>query len=542
MLPYKDSQMESTIVQSFIAGPAEIHFSINGKRFGDTPARGSVLPARPDVPPQIRMMTNLWENGCGSFRQKCRNFYLQGMFMRDYADDMPWPDEYERYFCTYHDLRTPVLRGYFTWRKLVRDGIYKKVPDSLAYMYIYELLCGIGPSENGEKVSSEGRKTEPSEVSVRAVMPVRERLERITGFEKEYIDSGIGGADMRRNLRRWMRDLAVIRGVPHEIARGCADAEMIARDDALAALRDVSLHTDEEIFTALGTFYGPRLEASPVIKKHGSRGRSLFASIWRYAAERLTPGGRGLFAACFGEQSAYPWHPLSNAVFWDGVKSADTEYILDDCRSYRCRDGVWTEERYEPLYFDKALFASLVRETDRQLRVYLGTGHDLTADENGAWVRECVRDAIEADRLAQIEARKPRIDLAGLGRIRADAAVTRDSLLTEDDLGERVNTGEGIDFDKEAYSGEGTNPSMPANTDADSGPLDQTQRDILSLLVHGTDPDTYMRERHLMPQVVADGINEACFDEIGDTLLGCEDDRLYIIEDYTDDAARIAGA
>ena len=44
-----------------------------------------------------------------------------------------------------------------------------------------------------------------------------------------------------------------------------------------------------------------------------------------------------------------------------------------------------------------------------------------------------------------------------------------------------------------------------------------------------------------MPSIVADTINEALFDEIGDTVLSCEDDRLSLVEDYCDDLAQILG-
>ena len=44
-----------------------------------------------------------------------------------------------------------------------------------------------------------------------------------------------------------------------------------------------------------------------------------------------------------------------------------------------------------------------------------------------------------------------------------------------------------------------------------------------------------------MPSIVADSINEALFDEIGDMPIECEDGKLAIIEDYTGDIRRILG-
>ena len=44
-----------------------------------------------------------------------------------------------------------------------------------------------------------------------------------------------------------------------------------------------------------------------------------------------------------------------------------------------------------------------------------------------------------------------------------------------------------------------------------------------------------------MASILADGINEALFDEFEDTVLLCEDGKLMIVEDYTDDLKRYLG-
>ena len=44
-----------------------------------------------------------------------------------------------------------------------------------------------------------------------------------------------------------------------------------------------------------------------------------------------------------------------------------------------------------------------------------------------------------------------------------------------------------------------------------------------------------------MPSMAADFINEALFDEIGDTVVTCEDDRLTLIEDYFENLAQLPG-
>ena len=144
----------------------------------DLRAGGYASTAIPRVPQKIREMIRLYEYRGESIEEKCRNFYRQGKFMEDYADDAPWTGEYRRYFTTYHDLHLPQLRGYFTWRTALRRGEFRPIAASLAYMYVYELLCGIGASSPEDS------------------------LHKMQEFEKGFLDSGIGDSFMRRNLHQ----------------------------------------------------------------------------------------------------------------------------------------------------------------------------------------------------------------------------------------------------------------------------------------------------------------------------------------------------
>jgi hypothetical protein len=64
---------------------------------------------------------------------------------------------------------------------------------------------------------------------------------------------------------------------------------------------------------------------------------------------------------------------------------------------------------------------------------------------------------------------------------------------------------------------------------------------VLRALLNGRPADDMMREAHVMPSILADEINEALMDEIGDTVLVCEDDRLSLVEDYREELAELVG-
>ena len=469
------------------------------------------------IPLKIREMMELYRHGDGSFENKCLNFYVQGKFMEDYEDNAPWNGECRRYFTTYHDLNADQLRGYFSWRAHVRRGEFRRIPASLAYLYLYELISGIG--------------TDSAE----------DCLAKMRAFEAGYLDPGYGDASMRVNLHRWMAEYAVVHGGSPEYLPAYVGGDLLKRDEALMKLRAPQDCTDEELFGALSQVTDGKIESSPVITKEGGRGRHLLAGVWRNLLENYDLDGWDIFTSCFGKLKEYPWHPFANAVYYSVRREEDREYVLNGCRKYVCRDGVWTEVRYDDLFFDKYRVHAVVRAADRLLRRYLKTGHYLRAKKEEEWVVPYIEAVIEKDKAAVLEAEreaeraaaeaaKPKvtIDLSGLDRIRRDAAITRESLLTEEEKAE---------FREE--------PTAPATAGlpvpVEIAGLDSIHTQILAEVMRGGNAAALIKENHLMPSVVADTINEALFDEIGDNVLICDGDEIELVEDYRMDLEDILG-
>ena len=486
------------------------------------------------IPTRILEMMQLYEYRSSSFENKCRNFVRQGKFMEDYEDDAPWNSEVKRYFATYHDLNINQLRGYFAWRTRVRRGEFHPITMSLAYMYIYELLNMIGAKTPEE-----------------AIRKMRE-------FEKGFLDSGIGDRSMRENLHRWIMEFAVLSGSPKEEVLPLIAPDLIERDRQLMVLRKPSEHSDEEVFGALNALTGGKTEKSSVFLKEPERGIHLFAEVWRYMAEHYDDCGWDIFAACFGKLRKFPWHPLANAVYMDQKKREEAEYKVTECRKFVCKNGEWSEIRYDELFFDRYRVHAIVHEADRQIRRYLKAGHYLKVKKGEEWITPYVEAVIEADRAAAVEAAKPKItiDLSGLDKIRRDAQITRDSLLTEDEMREQApEQMMKLAPEQAPQQAEGPAvqheeqqivqpmilelPEVPKeeekSAEVEIPSLDDTQAQILLSVMRGEPVAGMIREKALMPSVVTDAINEALFDEIGDSVLMCEGDEITLIEDYRED-------
>ena len=127
-------------------GVSSAFIKIPARENRDVPGRSCRKSWLDEIPEKIWEMMRLYRQGDGTIENRSRNFYIQGKFMEDYEDDAPWNGEFSRFFTTYHDLNVNVLRGYFTWRAHVRKGEYRRITTSLAYLYLYELINGIGGS------------------------------------------------------------------------------------------------------------------------------------------------------------------------------------------------------------------------------------------------------------------------------------------------------------------------------------------------------------------------------------------------------------
>ena len=510
------------------------------------------------VPQKILEMMELYQYGDGSFENKCRNFYVQGRFMEDYEDECWWNGEVRRYFVTYHDLNLSQLRGYFTWRTCVRRGDYRRISTSLAYLYLYELLNGIGTRSAGET------------------------LAKMREFACCYLDSGIGDPSMYENLRRWMLEYAVVSGAAREDVLGYIDAGSLRRDEALVKLRKPQEVPDDDLFAALSFITGGKIEKSPIIVREGERGKHLLTEVWRNLTENYCVDGWDIFTACFGKMRACPWHPLANAVYYSEGGPAYREYVVNDCRKYVCRDGLWTEVKYDNLYFDRFKINTVVRAADRLLRRYLKTGHYLKDKKDEMWITPYVEAVIEADKAAIEEAAKPvvTLDLSGLDRIRRDAVLTRESLLTDEERAELpppekeevfLSGSRGQRGQETMSSGmtkAAPDPQMQEITEenppeaasvipdrqmqeqekasgrsdlSETEDLDSVHLRILTAVMRGESAADLIRENHLMPSVVTDAINEALFDEIGDNVLVCEGDAIIFVDDYREDVEDILG-
>lgn len=570
---------------------------------------GSYLPDRYR---EMRAISR-WQEGAdgkrGRWLSEAELFWRQGTLMADWEDDCPYRGSFKSYYPTYNAMSDRQLRGYFTWRAAVRRGDVKETCLSFAYVYLYELICGIGVDDPADGFA------------------------RIRDFWQAYRSFA---PELDRLADTWLLDYAAYHALDPSLVKGLP---VIRRDEQVAALIDalerarllvektddgrrrrssrvpfLGNELEDRLLDALDGLSTYRVKAGRLYKDAPLMTRHVIcASAMRLCTYYDAHRKAGFVESLFGTLAELPYTMFSTAVFFDPAKHGDLEYRVDALRTYSCRDGLWSCRRLHGDPGRSQKLGEMLRAIDGTVRAETGHAHPLKESEKTPrYLEKIVREEVAAwdSRMAEPQT-GPRveIDLSQLARIRRTAAQTREALLVDE---ERDGTGamlaaaeesaspdaggpngtpsrlrpqgdasraENVASEPQAETGPVTEPrpapgpsdamplidasatstpltdassgarpqgdtfgaesvaSEPQATNAAASPLSRVQASYLRALLFG---DASAAAGALAgsgesEDMLVDGINEALFDAVGDTVLEFGDKGPRIIEDYRAD-------
>lgn len=533
------------------------------------------------LPDQYRKMREIsrWQEdpkgGAGRWLSEAELFYRQSLLMADFEDDCPYNGTFKSYFPTYNAMSDRQLRGYFTWRTQVRRGTVEETSTSFAFLYLYELICGIGVDD-----------------------PL-DGFNKIKAFWDAYraFEPGID-----RFARVWLQDYAVFHGLDPKLLR---DSKTVMFDNALIELRRAARDLapaptpsdltparrktseptlplppdeagEERLMTAINALSTYNLNNSRLDRSHHRDLRHVACAVYvRMARYYDTHRKTGIVASLFGEETAMPYTMFASAVFFAPERHEDCEYRLDPIHIYRCQNGFWECMRIHGSRQKSSKLGEMMRACDQRLRLALDPTHPLKEEKVPKYLAKIIDDEIVAW-LSWDAAHQPvkiDIDLSQLGHIRSAAAQTREALLIdeerEDDvpmeaeatLIEQPNTesapsmtaGPGEMATRQDEPDEPTvsteefgvvapllvsmpAPVTPASAEAANKLAPAADAFLRALLERNTAQATLaVAQSGKSEDMLVDSINEALFDLVGDTVIEFGSAGPQIIEDYEAD-------
>lgn len=533
------------------------------------------------LPDQYRKMREIsrWQEdpkgGAGRWLSEAELFYRQGLLMADFEDDCPYNGTFKSYFPTYNAMSDRQLRGYFTWRAQVRRGTVEETSTSFAFLYLYELICGIGVDD-----------------------PL-DGFNKIKAFWDAYraFEPGID-----RFARVWLQDYAVFHGLDPKLLR---DSKTVMFDYALIELRRAARDLvpapapsgqtptrrktseptlplppdevrEERLMAAINALSTYNLSSSRLDRNQHRDLRHVACAVYvRMARYYDTHRKTGIVASLFGEETAMPYTMFASAVFFAPERHEDCEYRLDPIHIYRCQNGFWECMRIHGSRQKSSKLGEMMRACDQRLRLALDPAHPLKEEKVPKYLAKIIDDEIVAW-LSWDAAHQPvkiDIDLSQLGHIRSAAVQTREALLIDE---ERED---GAPVEAEATLIEQPNTESAPGMTAEPGEMTIRQNEpdeptvsteefgVVAPLLASVDApvtpapteaanklapaeDTFLRA--LLEQnaaqatsavahsgqsedMLVDSINEALFDLVGDTVIEFGAAGPQIIEDYEAD-------
>lgn len=533
------------------------------------------------LPDQYRKMREIsrWQEdpkgGAGRWLSEAELFYRQGLLMADFEDDCPYNGTFKSYFPTYNAMSDRQLRGYFTWRTQVRRGTVEETSTSFAFLYLYELICGIGvddPLDGFNKIKAFWD-------AYRAFEPGIDRFARV--WLQDYAVFHRLDPKLLRDSKTVMFDNALI-----ELRRAARDlAPAPTPPDLAPARRKTSEPTlplppdetgEERLMTAINALSTYNLNNSRLDRSHHRDLRHVACAVYvRMARYYDTHRKTGIVASLFGEEAAMPYTMFASAVFFAPERHEDCEYRLDPIHIYRCQNGFWECMRIHGSRQKSSKLGEMMRTCDQRLRLALDPTHPLKEEKVPKYLAKIINDEIVAW-LSWDAAHQPvkiDIDLSQLGHIRSAAAQTREALLIdeerEDDvpmeaeatLIEQPNTesapgmtaGPGEIATRQDEPDEPTvsteefgvvapllvsvpAPVTPASAEAANKLAPAADAFLRALLERNTAQATLaVAQSGQSEDMLVDSINEALFDLVGDTVIEFGAAGPQIIEDYEAD-------
>ena len=429
---------------------ASAHFS--DQVFRDEPILKTGRQMANYLPDEYRAMRAIsrWQEGAhgapGRWLSEAELFYRQAQALADVTDDCPYQGTFKSYYPTYNAMSDRQLRGYITWRTAVRSGDVQEASPAFAYVYLYELLCGVGVhgAENGFGTIKAFWQ------AYRALDATVDRYAEVW-LHDYVIYHGLSPALLNDSPAlqhdRALATLITASDRLHEAAQAQDRARRGRRraSDALGPLGDELERDVAHAIDALSTY---RITQGRFYREHPQDTCHVLAAVWvRLMDYYRKHRANGLIESLFGSRIALSYTMFASAVFFDPVPHPDAVYQLDELSRYRCSNGMWTCERVQPGAFRKTELGAIVHAVDWLLRAGFGFDHPLQETRTKAIPKylATIIDREVAGRVSWSATHAPRvidIDLNRLSGIRAAAALTREALLVDE---ERDGAGELVD-------------------------------------------------------------------------------------------------
>ena len=433
------------------------------------------------------------EKGAACMYQNRRSLFLnQAKLLEFYKDDYEGEYISHCYYPTYDLLNNQELRSYFAWRTKVRNGDIQPSCSCFAYLYLYELINGIGTGTPVEGLH---------------------KMDDFAAAYKEYESS------LMNYYANWRKSYIIYYNLSDSFLGG---EEREGEEAHMAVLDSAQEQTDDAIAAAVKQLAPGWLNRSKFYKTHQTDMDRVIVQVLRRMHQHYSARSKRTFSEqLFGSRETHSVDLFCHAVFCDPLRHENSRYYITDSHYYECRNGYWTETSCFIDSHKRRKLENLMKTIDASLRVALNDGKPIKSPSQLKWVTKVIEEEVAAllenQKQQEAAAKRVQIDYSALAQIRREAAITQEKLATEEEM------------EEEAPPAVQPPPPQPEALPGDC-PLDKTQYRLMQNLLYGGDTSWVQREGKMV-SVLLDSINEILYETFQDAVI--EDQQ--VVEDYIDE-------
>jgi len=532
-------------------------------------------------------------------RDDAELFYRQATLMEDFTDDYDGSAKFFMYYPYYQQMGYEQLRTYFTWRTKARQGEIQPISVSYVFLYVYELITGIG------------------------VRNPTEGLDKLVEIWNEF---GKYDNALLNYLPLWLKDYHIYYYLQHSFTDFVKNHNLYRHYPEMF-LFDANVENPFELWNSISDY---NVTESTFYKAGNEQ---LMESCIKFVIDgimdmckSLKINPEDLFIYHYSRVGT--WYPFKQALFYPSRSRPDRNVNMPGREHYNCKNNRWSA--YVPIYYSsyKQLVGRIMKRLESCLRQTFKYKYKLKTEpsvfyrSSGTPINfDPVIEKAVADFYRDLTRTVVIVDHTNLARIREEALGTQDRLIVNDNAECRMQNAELLNgyentvrfvgddvlgvpptavydekpdkppstaYDEKpdtptstaydvkpdtppstaydvkpdklppyACDAKSDTPPSPAITDhletPDSGSLIQetdvwselsdalsvTERRALIIALNGGgNIKAFADENGIMLEVLADGINEKAADYIGDNILEL-DGGMAIYDEYRDNIARI---
>jgi hypothetical protein len=447
--------------------------------------------------------------------------------MKDFEDDYTEDVPFSAYFPYYQLMGYEQLRTYFTWRTKIRKGRIENTSLSYAFVYIYELLNNIGTAD------PEGG------------------LVKLMSFWKAF---SVFDRTIDKYLIKWIKDYHIYYRLSKPFREFLIENELQNRyPDVMRYEPDTQAHFEQlcgisKYPVTKSVFYSD--ETSKIII-------DCFNFIVGRLKKILADAGISFHDLLF-QTSRHPsvWTPFGEALFYPVMKQRDKKIVSSENEVYVCSQNKWTLTAVTAKESGKQLVGYLFKQMEAVLRKAKNYKYKLSANLNTippeVLQQLCAAGiSIEKEVTAAVlkfyeEENKTVVSVnqSALRRIRLEALDTQEKLIVPESDGPVSPV---VLPEPPSAAAAAEKPPAPVHepvladgwTSLESA-LTETERQALLVALEAGDIKRFAFDCGMMPEVLADNINEKATDHIGDSILEL-DESMLIYDDYRENILKMVG-